>query len=237
MTYRFELVLDGPDPTDEDNVDALYEAFCGNVEIGRSHGVGVLEFSGEAPSFSAAVVSAIATAEAAVEGLRVVRVGPDEQVTASEIAVRTGRSRESIRLLYSGRRGPGFFPGPAALLSDNTHLWRWIDVAEWFRTNYGTQLETPDPRTLEIVNAVLALRRQAEANEPLGAELAAFVNAKLGEVKRLRKPQRGRVAKAVSAKPKPAKASLVKAAPAKAASGRAVAPAAKRVKRRVAPRR
>jgi len=48
----------------------------------------------------------------------VVRVEPDDLVSAAEIARRVGRSRESIRQLGGGLRGPGGFPAPLARIKD-----------------------------------------------------------------------------------------------------------------------
>jgi hypothetical protein len=55
----------------------------------------------------------------------VIRVEPDELVTAAEIAQALGRSRESVRLLIFGKRGPGGFPAPASHLRSRGRLWRW----------------------------------------------------------------------------------------------------------------
>jgi hypothetical protein len=61
----------------------------------------------------------------------VVRVEPDELVSASAIARRLGRTRQSVALLIAGRRGPGGFPTPALWVDGATRLWRWTEVAEW----------------------------------------------------------------------------------------------------------
>jgi hypothetical protein len=47
-----------------------------------------------------------------IQGLRVMRVEPDDIVTMAEIADRSDRTRESVRLLIAGQRGPGGFPRP-----------------------------------------------------------------------------------------------------------------------------
>jgi hypothetical protein len=66
-------------------------------------------FAGEAGALLDAVVSAIEAVES-VDGLEVLGVEPDELVWASEIAARTGRSRQSVDQLVKGQRGPGGFP-------------------------------------------------------------------------------------------------------------------------------
>jgi hypothetical protein len=58
------------------------------------------------------VLSAIRDIEL-VSGLRVVEVERQEFVSLTDIAWRLGRTPESVRLLATGRRGPGAFPSPA----------------------------------------------------------------------------------------------------------------------------
>jgi len=60
------------------------------------------------------------TPACAVDGLIIVRIEPDELVTMAAIAERDNLSRESIRLLSRGDRGPGGFPAPVAY-ADHRH--------------------------------------------------------------------------------------------------------------------
>lgn len=76
-------------------------------------------------------MSAIAAVESVLGRGSVMRVEPDELVWAAEIAHRLGRTRQSVRLLMHGKRGPGGFPRPAATATRNP-LWRWSEVADWF---------------------------------------------------------------------------------------------------------
>src|ERR1700729_634605 len=98
MKYIFTLLMTGPDATEY--VDALFNAGCDDATFGRRDDVSFAEFDREAPTLRAAVLSAIADVEGAVPGLQVYRVEPEEYVTASEIAKRTGRSRESVSQLF-----------------------------------------------------------------------------------------------------------------------------------------
>ena len=95
MKYIFTLLMTGPDATEY--VDALFNAGCDDATFGRRDDVSFAEFDREAPTLRAAVLSAIADVEGAVPGLQVYRVEPEEYVTASEIAKRTGRSAPSGR--------------------------------------------------------------------------------------------------------------------------------------------
>jgi hypothetical protein len=63
-------------------------------------------------------------------GLTVGSVRSEDLVTLREIAARTGRSYESVRLLAAGKRGPGGFPGPMS--SAGWTLYSWAQVRPWF---------------------------------------------------------------------------------------------------------
>jgi hypothetical protein len=110
------------------------------------------EFDREADSLSDAIVSAVADVES-VPDLRVLRLEPDDLVTATEIAERLGRSRESVRLLIAGKRGPGSFPAPVSHLRRRNRLWRWADVATW-----AEQPQERDAHVIAAFNAALELR-------------------------------------------------------------------------------
>ncbi len=167
QTYTFTLLLHGADPMTKDNMRALERAGCNDALFGRRGPLSYADFDREAASFGEAVLSAIHDIESAVPGLKVTRVEPEELVSASQIAVRTKRTRESIRLLIEGKRGPGNFPAPAVWLSSSRKLWRWTDVADWFTT--WLQNPVPDVQTAAFVasvNAALALRRHSSLLPP-----------------------------------------------------------------------
>ncbi|MGH2653141.1 MAG: helix-turn-helix transcriptional regulator [Actinomycetota bacterium] len=156
--HEFSLVIDGP-VEDETVVDKLFEAGCSDATIGSVDGVGYADFHREAETFADVVLSALRDVES-VPGLKVLRVEPDDLVTMSEIAERLGRTRESIRLLVSGRRGRGNFPAPISHLRSRSRLWRWSEVAEWAET--GTAEEQRNARFVASINAALELRRQRQ---------------------------------------------------------------------------
>jgi hypothetical protein len=150
--HTFTLIIDG----DPDH-DALYEAGCDDATFGEIDGVGFADFAREASSLADAVLSAIGDVES-VEGLSVRRVEPEDLVTASEIAKRLGRTRESVRLLIAGRRGAGNFPAPSSHLRARSPLWRWSDVAAW--AERLTPQQEHEARLLAAINAALELRKQ-----------------------------------------------------------------------------
>lgn len=154
-TYTFRLILS--DLIDVDGANRLYAAGAddGVPDSGpKGHAVG---FDRQAPSFQDAVLSAIGEVESAQ--FEVLRVEPDELVSAADIAERTGRSRQSISSLVSGARGPGGWPRPVAG-NVRSPLWRWSDVAAWFENLDGSQtVDRAEAALLSAVNELLAARR------------------------------------------------------------------------------
>lgn len=154
-TYTFRLVVG--DAIDDEGADRLFEAGVddGFVETGpNGHSIG---FDREAGDFQSAVLSALEQVEKA--GLEVLRIEPDELVSAADIAERTGRTRQSISALVNATRGPGGWPRPVAG-NVRSALWRWADVATWFEDFDGSQhVDKEEAALLAAVNEVLAARR------------------------------------------------------------------------------
>jgi hypothetical protein len=162
QTYTFTLLLHGADPLTEENMQALDKAGCTDALFGRRGTVAYADFDREAASFGEAVLSAVRDVEGAIPGLKVTRVEPEDLVSASQIAVRTKRTRESVRLLVEGRRGPGNFPAPAVWVSSTRKLWRWTDVADWFSTSLQNPVSDVEMAAfVASVNAVLTVRRHS----------------------------------------------------------------------------
>jgi hypothetical protein len=91
-------------------------------------------------------------------------------VSATVIAERTDRTRESVRLLISGDRGPGGFPAPLAWVDAKTRLWRWSDVERWLGDKMG---EAPNlggaAQFIGALNATLEARAQMMALSEVAA--------------------------------------------------------------------
>src|SRR5260370_14387370 len=180
-TYEVTLLVAGADVQTDEALNALAEAGCEDATWGSSGGVHDLDFDREASFYLAAVLSAVEDVETAVAGVRVVRVLPDEYVTLAEIAQRTGRRRESMRLLSIGERGPGGFPPPAARGTERNKLWRWAEVASWFASALGEPAHLAPPSAQRAANALLDLR--ASTAELSRAELSQ-VRQELGSLVR-----------------------------------------------------
>jgi hypothetical protein len=171
--YEFTVVIEG-DLTDEDVARALFEAGCDDGTFGVIDGMGYGDFIREATSFANAVLGAIRQVES-VGSLRVLRVEPDDIVTMADIADRMERSRESVRLLIAGRRGPGGFPSPISHGIERGRLWRWSDVAAWLEQLEPDEIEAA--HFTAAINAALELRRHLPVmtDELAAKEIQALV--------------------------------------------------------------
>ena len=164
--YSFSLVMHGASELTPEIADALYEAGCDDALVGSRDGVLFAEFDREARSSAEAILSAVRQVESAGVGLTVLRVEPDELVSAAEIADRVGLSRETIRLYAMVRRGPGNFPPPVARLRSRSPLYRWADVAPWLARHGGAAAadagaELATATLIGLLNAAFDLRRLA----------------------------------------------------------------------------
>jgi len=133
-TFEFIAVLDRV-PVDED-FDRLFEAGLDDAIPETRAGRGMLSVEREAETLPAAVLSVAADAERA--GFEVVAIEEEDLVSLKTIASRLGRTYESVRMLSTGKRGPGGFPAP--LSGDGWALYSWSAVAEWARTALGADL-------------------------------------------------------------------------------------------------
>ncbi len=171
--YTFTLVLDGVQDLTTEFEAAVFETYEGGAGLGVACGIAVLDFlEREANSAQEAILSAIEAIEKAGTEARVIRVEPDDLVTAAEIADRTNRTRESIRLLASGKRGRGGFPSSVRGTSTRTRLWRWGDVLDWMQKQYpndeglcrSAKEDAELACAIPAINGALALRRYGSAN-------------------------------------------------------------------------
>lgn len=162
--HRFSLLIHGIDVLSDDDFDALYAAGCNDALFGVRQGMQFAEFARREDTLAAAVGSAISQVESAVPGARVMRVEPDDLVTLTEIAQRVGRTKESVRLLSEGRRGPGGFPTPIAWIAARQRVWQWSDIATWFAERLGKDLPTaPAADFVAALNGALEVRRRSDA--------------------------------------------------------------------------
>ena len=174
--FTFTLIVEGPDIQAAEIVDALQEAGCDDALAGRSNGVQYLDFDRKAESVGEAVTSAVADVES-VEGLSVARIAGAGLVSMADIAARTGRTRESVRLLVSGERGSGGFPPPATDPRSRYRLWRADEVEHWMRDYLGESAEWQEDVLLAALNVGLEFRHHwAFLSDTDRAELRTLID-------------------------------------------------------------
>ena len=179
-SYQFTLIVEGPDLQSDTVIGALFESGCDDALVGRTDGIQYLDFDREAPNPEAAILSAIAAVER-LPDLEVIRLAGGGLVSMADIASHTGRTRESIRLLITGERGPGRFPAPVTDPRTRYRLWRWSEVRRWFETNYADRPVQRDDvaydQVAAAINASLELRHYCRYVQP---EQRARINQFIG---------------------------------------------------------
>lgn len=151
--FEFEATLSRMPEGEE--LDTLYELGCDDCTFGTNGVTAGVITHREARNLIEAIASLIAQVES-VPGLRVTKIEIDPEVTLGQIAKLSGRTRESIRLLINGKRGPGDFPAPINGETGRWRLWRWYEVAEWLGMGDAEQREAA--LVARAVNAWLDLR-------------------------------------------------------------------------------
>ncbi len=168
--HQFTLIVEGVNLQSDEIMDALFEAGCDDGTVGSIGSVQYIDFDREGDSLADAVLEATEAIERAVPGARVVHMEPDELVTISDIAKRIDRTRESVRLLVSGERGPGTFPAPATHLKGRQRMWYWQDVVSWL-SDAGLWSESDaEPGRAEFITAYNANLRWRAARGKISHE-------------------------------------------------------------------
>lgn len=170
MTYEFALILDH-EPT-ESELQAFAVAGLDDIGIEGGHGVTLAHFEREAGTLAEAILSAVHQLEAV--GLAPTAVASDDLVSLRDIASRTGRTYESVRLLAQGNRGPGGFPPP--LSGSGWSLYSWAQVSRWFAQHYGTDEGSTYDREIAAADHLVRARRMLAGDEHR-AELAKLLSA------------------------------------------------------------
>ena len=136
MEYEFTLKyrLSAADSDADELVERLGAAGCDDALLGVGQpGRIALDFSREARSARAAIVSALMAVKKAIPTARLVEVSPDS-VGLTDIAELVGVSRQNMRQLSLAHAKT--FPTP--FHSGNVELWHLAHVLEWLgeRGNY-----------------------------------------------------------------------------------------------------
>lgn len=141
--HTFTLVFQMRDTSLEPHLDAVLDAGCDDATFAgpAPDGTFIADFDREASSFGKAIASAANALRATLPEFHLLRVEPDDLVSQSAIAERTGRSVESVRLLIAGLRGPGAFPPALAAINRKTLVWSWAEVARWWQQTLGESVD------------------------------------------------------------------------------------------------
>ncbi len=145
-TFQFTLIVTGADLSDSEVVDALFAAGCDDALAGSVDGAQYLDFDRESETLGTAILSAISDIESIVDA-EVVRIAEAGLVSMAGIASQAGRTRESVRLLVAGERGPGGFPAPVTDPRNRYRVWRASEVDEWFSREYH---DLPHAKTISF---------------------------------------------------------------------------------------
>jgi hypothetical protein len=152
----FEFTLRLGREITEDEADDLYGVIHdGSIMSGP--GGTEIEFARDAGGWAEAIGSAIRDIEC-VPGLRVAGVGQADLVSLLDIAHRTRRSREAVRLWAAGKRGPGGFPAPDWQSPSGERFWSWPSVARWVKDNMNLAVEAT-PVEIRWADEILKARQ------------------------------------------------------------------------------
>jgi hypothetical protein len=183
-TYRFAAFVRGGGGQSDETQQALVDAGCDDAFVGERDGARYIAFVREAKSLRRALRTALADLAEALPEVEVVRIEPDHLVTMAEIAGRCGLSREGVRLLANGERGPGGFPPPVAYPDNRTRLWHWPDVAHWL-AEHGRAAIDVDAQSADLIaalNAAASLRDHSRELSRRDLALVADVLGQLGPI-------------------------------------------------------
>lgn len=162
-TFNVSLVLDNIEFTDE-HLGHIFEALPDAVPANVG-GLMTLTAPVQAPNAETAAFHLVEVVGEVLPDAIAIRLDQD-LVSIPDIAERTGRSRESIRLLVEGKRGPGEFPSPVGTVGDGIRVWPWASILGWFLNEFGEDLgeQAVPAEVAAVVDACLAARKQQLAH-------------------------------------------------------------------------
>jgi hypothetical protein len=164
-TYKVGVVFEG---VDHGSLGLISSALPDAVFSGAGE-VKTVRATVRAPGPAAAVSELVERVSEAVPAAVPLRVDQD-LVSVSDIARRVGRTREYVRLLVDGKRGPGGFPAPIGVVGDGTKVWPWSVVLEWLEKVLGVDLSEDGipPLTAAVLDVGFATRRSPGLASALG---------------------------------------------------------------------
>ncbi len=159
MEYEFTLkyCLSAADSDADELVERLGAVGCDDALLGIGQpGRIALDFSRDARSAKAAVISAMKAVKKAIPTARLVEAGPDS-VGLTDIAELVGVSRQNMRQL-SLVHAKSF---PAPFHSGNVELWHLAHVLEWLKARGTYRIEQP---LLDVALVAMQINLVKESN-------------------------------------------------------------------------
>ncbi len=127
--YHFTIVVRDASSNLADLEDQFFEVGCEDALLCEYNGTIYLEFDREADSALQAVRSALDSIRSL--GFKDLIVEEQGFSTLSEMAERTGISRQALSLYAQNKRGNGNFPKPMYGLASKSAMYLWSEVATW----------------------------------------------------------------------------------------------------------
>jgi predicted DNA-binding transcriptional regulator AlpA len=168
FTLKYQLAQGDSDP--DVWVERLYTEGCDDALVGIGlPGRLALEFTREAETAEAALLSALMDVKRIIPEARLVEVAPDF-VGLTDIADIVGVSRQNMRKLML-THGSSF---PLAVHEGKTSVWHLAEVLSWLDAKGGYDLEQPVIEVARIAQCV-NLAKESRRVVALGAEWQALV--------------------------------------------------------------
>lgn len=180
--YEFTFVVSGATVDDEHIVDALEEQF--DAMLFRGGGMDLLTVSSEGPNPMEAASRVCREILSAIPGLRFERLDRG-LVGITEIAERTGRSRQNVSQWIKGERQaeqPPFPPSEGTV--GRSQAWLWAEVNEWLRPlGLDDGFTYPNRDEIAIIDALLVTSKGVPGGQEVGlGQLLNMVGAAKVEV-------------------------------------------------------
>jgi hypothetical protein len=196
LSYTISVACSGVELTD-DVLDELFEKLGDVIPSSVDGCVTITASVDGAPDDFSAALRLIRRIKEALPTATVLRIDQD-LVSITDIAARTNRSRESVRLLVDGKRGPGEFPAPIGTVGGGIRVWPWAAATDWFRDALDEDLEERgvSPQSAAVIDAGLAAQRNAlEISEQAVHDwFMRYVGVEGNDATQLRKARKKRVA-------------------------------------------
>lgn len=157
-TYAVSVIVEGFD-MDSEYQNAGLECLSYDAIVSSTAGLTIVDADVDAASEVDAILQLISD----LRSLNVTVVRLDAMlVSVSEVADRTGVSRETARLWATGQRRDGF-PAPFTVVGSSLY-WAWSDVVEW-ATSEGIACEGATPVSYVVVESFNGAFAQVRASQ------------------------------------------------------------------------